>query len=415
LLTGLGFGVAATIRPLDAAAFALPAGVWLLLRTVRRRGWVALLSSGIAVTAVIAAQLWINARTTGAPLLFGYSANYGPGQELGFHRTPWGDIHTPARGLELLNLYFVRLQSFFLELPVPSLLPAITALALTRRLSPFDRYLLATSALLCALYFAYWHDGFYLGPRFLYLLLPFLALWTARMFPAVLERLRAPLARPTLALAAVLAVGIGLATSMPIRINEHRSRFTTMRWDADAAAEAAGVRHALVFVRESWGAQLISRMLAAGLNAGRTEQIYRRADACVLERALDTIESSGLQGAAAEAVLLPLIADSARVVPSPYTVDKTNRYLPGASYTPECRRRLQDDHRGFTLYAPLVLAGRGDVIYGRDLHARDSLLLGAYPNRDPYLLRPASSDLGAMPRFERLDRDSLMTAWRDEP
>jgi hypothetical protein len=415
LLVGLGFGVAATIRPLDAAAFAVPAAVWFLFRSVRRGGWAALMVSGGAVAAVIAVQLWINARTTGAPLLFGYNANYGAGQELGFHRTPWGDVHTPARGVELLNLYFVRLQSFFLELPVPSLLPATAALALTRRLSPFDRYLLAACGLLCALYFAYWHDGFYLGPRFMYPLLPFLALWTARMFPSVRERVRSDLARRALPVAAVLAVVIGLATSLPTRIDEHRSRFTTMRWDADSAVRAAGIHRALVFVRESWGAQLISRMWAAGLGAGRTERLYRRADACRLEQALDTIESRGLRGAAAEVVLLPLLADSARVVPSPYTVDKTNRYLPGATYTAECRRRLEDDQRGFTLYAPLVLAGRGDVIYGRDLHARDSLLLRAHPDRDLYLLRPASSDLGAMPRFERLDRDSSMTAWRDEP
>jgi hypothetical protein len=414
LLTGLGFGIAATIRPLDALTFALPAGMWLVIRTVRRGGWAMLLASSAALAAVLSVQLWINAQTTGAALLFGYNANYGAGQEIGFHRTPWGDVHTPAHGIELLNLYFVRLQSFFLEVPVPALFPAAAALALTRRLTPFDRYLLASSGLLCALYFAYWHDGFYLGPRFLYPMLPVLALWTARMFPAVRERVSSELAGPTLALATVLAVGIGLTTSIPVRVREHRTRFTTMRWNADRAASAAGIRHALVLVRESWGAQLISRMGAAGFSAGRTEQIYRRVDACLLEQALDTIEARRLERAAAEAVLLPLLADSARVVPSPYTVDKTNRYLAGVSYTPECRRRLEDDHRGFTLYPPLVLAGRGDVIYARDLHSRDSLLLRTSPDRDVYLLRPASSTLGAQPAFERLDRDSLMSAWRHD-
>jgi hypothetical protein len=415
LLTGLGFGVAATIRPLDAAAFAVPAAAWLLLRTIRCGGWYRLVLSGAIIAAVIAVQLWINARTTGSPLLFGYNANYGAGQELGFHRTPWGDVHTPARGVELLNLYFVRLQSFFLELPAPSLLVAAVALALTRRLAPFDRYLLASSGLLCTLYFAYWHDGFYLGPRFMYPLLPMLALWTARMFPSVRERWRWSFAGRALAIAAVLAVGIGMATSLPTRIKEHRTRYTTMRWDADAAAETAGVRHALVFVRESWGAQLIARMWAAGLSAGRTEQVYGRVDACTLEQALDIIELRMTRGAAAEAVLLPLLADSSRLVASPHTEDKTNRYLEGAPYTAECRRRLEDDRRGFTLYAPLVLAGRSDVIYARDLHARDSLLLQAYPDRAVYLLRPASSDLGVMPGFESLARDSLMLMWRNEP
>ena len=34
-LMGLGFGMTATIRPVDALAFALPAGVWLLWRALR--------------------------------------------------------------------------------------------------------------------------------------------------------------------------------------------------------------------------------------------------------------------------------------------------------------------------------------------------------------------------------------------
>jgi hypothetical protein len=412
IVAGLGFGIAATVRPLDAGAFAAPAGLWLLLRTVRRGGWAALFTSGVAVAAPMAVQLWINARTTGSPLLFGYNANYGSGQELGFHRTPWGDVHTPARGLELLNLYFVRLQSYFLELPIPSLLPATAALALTRRLSPFDRYLMASAALLAGLYFSYWHDGFYLGPRFMYPLLPFLALWTARALPHLRETVGPGLAGRSLGFAAVVAVALGLATSVPLRVREHRSRLITMRWDADLAARRAGVRNAVVLVRESWGAQLIARMWAVGIVPSTAEQVYRRADACALERSLEAIETRRLRGKAAEAFLMPVLVDSARLVASPFTVDPTNRFLPGAHYTAECVQRLAEDQRGFTLFSPLLLAGRDDVIYARDLHARDSLLLREYPDRPVFLLRPPSTALGARPRFESLRRDSLLAAWR---
>ncbi len=412
VVAGLGFGVAATIRPLDAAAFAVPAGVWLASRAVRRGAWAPMVTAGLVIAAVLSIQLVINARTTGSPWLFGYNLNYGAGQGLGFHRTPWGEVHTPARGLELLNLYFVRLQTYFLELPVPGLLAATVALALARALSGFDRYLLAASGLLAGLYFAYWHDGFYLGPRFFYPLLPFLALWSARAFALIQDRADPERARPALAAAAIVAVAMGVATQLPTRIAEHRTRFSTMRWDANRAAEAAGVRNAIVLVRESWGAQLLARLSAAGVGGGRMEQLYRWIDACALEQALDKIEARKLRGPAADAVLQLLLADSGRVVPSPFTVDKTNRYLPGTPYTAECRRRLADDQRGFTLFPPLVLAGGGDVIYGRDLHGRDSLLLAAYPDRSVYLLRPSSAELGAAPRFERLRRDSLLTAWR---
>ena len=413
LLLGLGFGVAATIRPLDAAVFSAPAGLWLLVRAVRRGAWAPLITSGVAIAVPVAVLLYINAQTTGSPLLFGYSAYYGPEQSLGFHRTPWGDVHTPARGLELLNIYVVRLQSFFLELPIPSLLPAIAALALTRRISAFDRYLITTAALLCGVYFTYWSDGFYLGPRFLYAILPMLALWTSRSVPLLRDRLGRRLAGRSLGIATAVVLALGLTTSVPLRAREYQGRLTTMRWDADAAARRAGVRDAVVLVRESWGAQLIARMWAAGVGPNIAEQVYRKSDACTLERTLDAIERGKYPARAAEAMLQPLVADSGKLVISPYTVDPTNRLLPGSDYTEECVRRLAQDRRGFTLYLPLVLAGRGGVMYARDLHGRDSLLLEEYPHRPVYLLRPPSSELGAAPRFELLRRDSLLSSWRE--
>ncbi|HEV8148646.1 MAG TPA: hypothetical protein VGP61_00525, partial [Gemmatimonadales bacterium] len=187
LLCGLGFGLAATIRPVDAAAFAVPAGAWLLWRAIQQRRPGVLLGAGVALALPLLLLAWTNRETTGAPLLFGYTVLWGRAHDLGFHATPWGPLHTPARGVELINLYFLRLQSYLFETAGPSLLPATAALALTRTLAPFERYLLAGSGLLVACYFAYWHDGFYLGPRFLYPLLPLLTLWTAR-FPASLRR-----------------------------------------------------------------------------------------------------------------------------------------------------------------------------------------------------------------------------------
>ncbi|MGH7562259.1 MAG: hypothetical protein ACRENB_14705, partial [Gemmatimonadales bacterium] len=366
LLTGLGFGVAATIRPMDAVAFAVPAGAWLLVRSVRRRSLLPLLAAGAGVALPVAIQLWINAQTTGAPLLFAYNANWGANMSLGFHETPWGEQHTPARGLELLNLYFLRLETYFLELPIPSLLPAVAALALSRRLAAFDRYLLTSAALLAGLYFAYWHDGFYPGPRFLYPLLPMLALWTARALPLLRERVAEDgLLSRSLGFAAFVAVVLGLATSVPLRAREYRNGMLTMRWNPDAAAGAAGVRNALVLVRESWGAALVARMWAAGVTPSDAERIYRKADACALERALDAVEERALRGDSAEAVLRPLTRDSSRLVRSPYTTDPSNRLLPGSVYTEECLARLAEDQRGFTLFPPLLLSRREDLVYAR--------------------------------------------------
>jgi hypothetical protein len=411
-VSGLALACAATIRPVDALAFALPAGAWYLIRALRSAPrWRDALSAAIGVAIPLAALLWVNHETTGKALLFGYELLWGKDHGLGFHPAPWGMVHTPARGLELINSYFLQLQTYLFESPVPSLLPAIGALALTKKLRAFDRYLLASNGLLLALYFAYWHDGAYLGPRFVYLLLPTLALYTARFFPLVRDRFESGLAYRTIAYAALCSILIAGATLVPLRARQYASSQATMRRDADSAAASAHVDHALVFVRESWGAQLIARLWALGISRSETEMLYRSIDACMLDRRLDSVESANVRGTAAFEQLRSILSDSARLVKSPLSPDSSERYLPGLPYSPGCTAQIEADRGGFTLLMPLLIAHGGDNIYARDLGARDSLLVREFPARPLYLLRPKTAEVGAEPRFYALSRDSLVRAW----
>lgn len=413
-LSGLGFGIAATIRPVDALAFAAPAGLWYLVRALREpRRWGDALPAGVGVALPMLALMWVNLRTTGAPLLFGYEVLWGKAHALGFHTAPWGVSHTPARGLELVSLYFLRLQTYFLETPIPSLVPAIVALLLARRLDRFDRYLLASSGILVGLYFAYWHDGFYLGPRFVYLLLPPLAIWTARCLPSIRDRIGAGGVYRTAVYTALCSALIAAGMLVPLRARQYANGLLTMRWDADRAAAKAGVHDALVLVRESWGAQLVARLWALGVPRPETERLYRNVDACILDHAIEQLEHGTARNAAATAMLLPLLRDSARVVGSPVSPDTTEQYLPGLRYSPRCIARVNEDRAGFTLFTPLLLAHGDGNVYARDLHGRDTLLLRAFPNRPLYLLRPPTSRVGAAPRFYPLSRDSLERAWHD--
>ena len=413
LLTGLGLGIAATIRPVDALAFALPAGLWLLGRALHRRRLGVLLGAGLGIVAPVLLLAWTNLETTGAPLLFGYTVLWGRAHDLGFHATPWGPVHTPLRGLELVNLYFLRLQSYLFEAAGPSLLPATAALALTRALRPFDRYLLAASALLVGSYFAYWHDGFYLGPRFMYPLLPLLVLWTARLPAALSARVGEGLLWRAVVGATLVAAALGLLTSLPIRAHQYRSGLLSLRWDPDRSARAAGVEHALVLVRESWGAELVARLWALGVSRPDADALYRAADPCRLDLALTELERRATRGSAAVAALAPLRADSVRLVNAEtVTGDPSLRLTPGVQYPARCVARIQENRRGFTLFPPLLLARRQDNVYGRDLGARDSLLLRDYPGRPVYLLKPASGAVGAEPMFYPLRPDSLFAAWR---
>ena len=411
---GLSFGIAATIRPTDAMAFAVPAAVWLLWRVKRAPAtWRDVIAAGAGVALPIAVLLAYNARTTGQPLLFGYELLWGKSHALGFHRAPWGVAHTPSRGLELVNLYFMRLQTYLFETPLPSLVPPAIALLLTPRLKGFDRYVLWSSALLVVGYFAYWHDGFFLGPRFFYPLLPVLVLWTARLPRLVRERLpRVPLGDRFVILTYAASAVIAIALSIPVRVRQYAGGLTSMRHDYVSPAAAMGVQDALILVRESWGAQVIARLWALDVPRSETETLYRGTDTCVLESAVSRLEREGIRGADALRALAPLLADSLRVTKSEVSPDRTERVLPGQAYEPVCVRRIEEDRAGYTFLAPILAVRRGANVYARDLHARDSLLLDPLGARPVYLLRPRSSELGAPLALFPVSLDSARADWR---
>lgn len=409
---GVALGCAATIRPVDALAFALPAAAWYIVRALRdARRWSDALAAAVGVALPVGLMLWVNAQTTGAPLLFGYEVLWGKQHNLGFHDSPWGSSHTPQRGAELINLYFLRLQAYLYEAPVPSLLPAAGALVLARRASAFDRYLFASSALVVGFHFAYWHDGFRFGPRFLFALLPLLALWTARLPTLVRDRFGHGLFYRFIWYGYAIAAVLAAAVAVPARAGEYARAFAPMRLDFPAVAGRANIEGALIFVRESWGSQLIARLWALGISRPDAEMLYGRIDACVLEQHLGRLERSNTRGSAALAVLVPELRDSARTVPSPWSPDRTERYLPGAAYMRVCAQRVAEDQRGFTLLAPVLYRDWGTNLYARDLHERNLVLARAHPQRPIYLLRPSSAATDAALELVALPRDSVLTAW----
>ncbi len=430
-LSGLGFGAAATIRPVDALAFAAPAALWYLWRALRDpHRWPDAIAAFAGVALPMSVMFYVNAHTTGAPLLFGYQVLWGPDHDLGFHPAPWGEPHTPGRGLELINLYFIRLQDYLFETPIPALLPAVGALAMTRRVRPADRYMLASCAVLATLYFAYWADGNFLGPRFVYALAPALALWTVRLPSLVRDRADAAL-RPAAATFVFRTTAFGLAVSaviaaaadIPLRAHEYHNNFQTERWATPEIAAQSGVHDALVFVREGWEEQLVARLWALGVSRPHVETLYRAVDVCRLDSATTALEAMAGHGGTAGAArldpyprLAPLLADSARVEGRRLGPGANAHIEAGYPYSPHCLRRVEETAAGITPLAPLLAVGGPSDrnIYVRDLHARDSLLLAEYPDRPIFLLRPATAAPSAMPAFSPVSRDSLVAEWKAE-
>jgi hypothetical protein len=409
---GLAFGIAAAIRPTDAAAFALPAAGWLLWRA--RRGVPharALLLSGLGVAIPLTLLLLVNARQTGSPFRFGYVELWGKSHELGFHAAPWGEAHTPARGLELINLYFLHLQDYFLESAGPGLMFAIAALGLALRPTGMDRWVLAGSAFSVLAYFAYWHDGFYLGPRFLLPLTPWLALWTARL-PAVMEwrRISPAVIRGTV-IAGCVALLIGAVTSVPLRAAQYRHSNLSKRFNVDSSAAANGVHDALVLVREWWGGQMVARMWSLAVSRTDAEHYYRWNDACRLQSAITATERDGSGVAGLQRRLAPLRSDSARLVTNRTKGDSAVRVVPGGPLTEVCLRRMAEDSAGFTVYPSVLLARGHNNIYLRDLHARDTVLHLLESHRPIWLLTQAP-EAGAPLHFERIPVDSMLREWQ---
>lgn len=406
LLAGAAFGFAAIVRPADALAWGAPAGIWLLIKARSDRRLVR--SIGVAIVAGLVPLLvagWVQLETTGSPFRSAYALMWGPNVGLGFHPAPWGPDHTVLRGFELLSVYLYRLNVYLFEFPIPSLLPALVALALAPRLASPDRYLLAAVSGVLVLYFAYWFDGFYLGPRFMATLAPVAALWTARL-PGLIEGWVGQ-GR------AVRGVGFGLGlavilaglTGVPVRATQHSHAMQSMRWNPDALAAAAGVSNATILVRESWGAQTLARLWALGVSRPDAERLYRNIDTCVLDGVIRDLDAAQVAPAVALARLAPLQADSARLIASPLSPDTTERALPGAQYGARCIARFNEDRAGFAVFPPALLSRRPDLTFVRDLQERSAAAVRSGGTGGVYLLR-RHPDSGQMV-LEPVSRDSV--------
>lgn len=404
LLVGAALGMAAITRPADAAAFGLPLAGWALVRIRGGDRWTGYLPMVAAALVPLGFMALVNWSTTGSMLTSGYQLLWGRNVGLGFHAAPWGPAHTPVRGVELVALYLFRLNTYLFEAPVPGLLAAALAMVLATRFAAVDRYLLAAAGVLLLVYFAYWHDGFYLGPRFVYPLVPLVALWTARLPRLVAARLPGQAHRTT-AYAMALAMGGAVVSGMPARLGAHAAIEPAMRFDVDQAATEQGVHDAVVLVRESWGAQLLARMWALGIAKPDAERFYRNIDSCVLDGAIALAEAAPARPAD-PGRFHALMADSARLVKSPFSPDSSERVLNGAHYTPGCVARINEDRGGFTQLAPTLLSRRADLLFVRDLPGRNGRVLAARPAAAVYLLtRPTGAE---RPAYFPARRDSVL-------
>jgi hypothetical protein len=403
---GLAVGTIALVRPLDALLVAVPIGVFQLARMRRDRGRAAsLVVQCVAGALPVALLFWANARTTGSPLLFAYDAAHGPAHALGFHVDPNGEMHSPRRGLVFASGYLMRFNRFLFEWPLPALLVVCAVLWRLRRSTKWDALLLGLLASFLAGYAAYWHNGFFDGPRFLFPVAPVLVLYAARAPEAAAQivhdtwrRVGRWLVPACVACAWLVPLAF---SSVPGRLSAQRGQRTKLKTDVVAQASAARLSNSLVLVREPWRGRLLARLRGIGVSQFDAERVVNEVDACALQIALDAADSPGA-GDPTERRTRVLArarsAGAASVQPGSIAESRVAR-APGGPDTPRCRDETAADTLGTMPYAMFLREQRvgrdgrlaGGVIWARTLGPRDSLMRAEFGGRRWYLYKPGRS------------------------
>lgn len=401
---GLAIGAAFLSRPLTAVAVGLAMAPFVLLTAFRKRD---IVSAGAGLAGVLAAvflYLAYNAATTGDPLLLGYIKLWGADHGLGFHSTPWGEVHSLLAGLRNEITDLALLSALLFEWPVSALIPAALLFAAGWGSRKWDTRLLAGFLALPAAYLFYWHRDAFLGPRYLYSGLAFLVPLTARGLIEVFRRAgdrhlwggseltRVPVSSVA-GMLLLLCLAYAAAYSTPRRFHVYRTGLASMKVDLAAEVGHRGISDAVIFVPVSWGNRLLARMRGLGVSASGAEKAYRQSDHCALELTVRRAERERWTPSRTAAAIAEL-GPGGEPVPasSPLTNgDPTLRLTAGTSPAPECMDEIAYDRAGYSNFAPFLAdqdpSLAGPLVIARDLRGRNRELLDAYPGRRAFTYR----------------------------
>ena len=353
------------------------------------RRWSTILWMALGAAPVFAGWAYFNWRLYGGPLTLGYSVLYGSENSLGFGIDPWGRPFTPVVALSNLAVAMRRLNLFLYEWPIPALLPlGLWALAGRQRRAA-DAIVAIGFLAVPALYFLYWHSGFYPGPRYYYAAAPFLVIGTARAWRwgwRLARRSNRPWWRGDVALvaAAVVVLIWGWVGVLPARFAVYRTGLSTLKLHPERELAARGVRQAVVIVPERWGSRLIASLWELGIRPGLAEPAYRWLDTCELYLFIEATRTAHLTADETTRRLEALVQASPVPAPQLGTAPDETLHLRGdRPLDPACRRELQRDAAGFTLFGYLAwrnpIGLNSGIVFARDLYERDAELFAHYP------------------------------------
>ena len=385
-LIGLALGGSFSIRPLDALVVALVIGLAQLDTIQAKRGGAhlqSLVAQVVAGLIPVAILFVVNAKTNGAPMRLGYEVLYGSAHQLGFHMDPYGTMHSPQRALTFASKYLLQLNVLLYEWPLPVVLIIAAGLAALRRPTRWDILMIGLAMAQLVAYAAYWHDGNFRGPRFLFTALPAIIILTARAPLWLGDVTRGSPRRlirwlvPACVLFAWLSFGINMG--VPARIRGYRKTAALMRVDPDRLVKKAGLHNALVFINEGQGARNLHYLWGLGLSRGNAARLMVSASPCAIRLSMD-----------AEQARRPVTERGRldRLVKAALAFDRdTIRVQPAV-----CVEDVQMDREGVASFAPFFPANTfdaeghlaGNVVYALDYGNHDEALRARFGDRTWY-------------------------------
>jgi hypothetical protein len=399
---GACIGTAIAIRPLDGTIGGVVLGLVMLWSAGRTPGRARSLLIGMLAGAVpLAVLLGANWATNGDPMLFGYELLWGPNHSLGLHDDPSGNPHTPLRAFLLAVKYFIQLNWIITAWPLPVFFLVVIGLLAAPTTHRWDAVLLGWFVAQLVAHALYWHDGQFVGPRFLFAAVPAVLALAARAPILLAERAGRGTTRWRMAVA-IVPVCIGVAWLRPMKpfgvqatANELRATRSRFKVDPPIETRSATFGPALIFVQEGATTRLLHRLWGLGVSRADASRLMANADACSL---VDAVQAETTRPAGDTAGRLRRLEQAIK----PYTrsrrqvvvPDVTFRISDSASVTPACASEIMHDYRikNVIAFGPMLLLNRfdstghvgGRVVYALDMGKHNEVLRGRFGDRTWY-------------------------------
>lgn len=398
IVIGAALGAAIAIRPLDGTLATIMMGSAMVWRVTRDRRLVASVVLAVVAGAIPVSFLLVaNWRMTGHPLLFGYEVLWGPNHSWGLHVDPLGTPHDAVRAA-LLGFKYVTLLNWTLTAwPVPVLLLIAFGLSVSRQTTRWDLMLLGAFGVYLVAYALYWHDGQFVGPRFLFTAVPAVVVLAARASFMMADVARGNARRMALVLVPACVFVTWVRPMPPFGVRgitqEFRETRKSLKRDAPDSRVTERLPRSLVFLQEGASARLVRRLWGLGVSRQDAARLVRGSDACSL---LDAVHREEQRPPADTLGRLDRIEASTLLLGSPDRVvvagtDPNFRVNNASMVSRACVAEARmDEQVGSTVsYGPLLLENRfdalgrlsGQVIYAINLGERNDILRARFGDR----------------------------------